>query len=438
MSAPRVLALCAGYGGLETALQWALDARTVVFAEKDPFAAAVFTAHHVGVPNLGDISTLTGSDWQRVRDTFAPDVLAAGFPCQDISNAGKRVGIGGKRSGVWKHVAAAVRVLRPRLVFLENVAAILSRGLDVVAADLAQAGYDARWTCLRAGDPAVGAPHPRDRWFCIAYPAAEDADLAAWRQRWTPAPRQAESRRPRPDAGGRGLLPAPGSTLAGGVRLLPTPAARDWKSGASNLLGTNSRPLNELVVNLLPTPIVADARGTANYRPDGTPYGDGYGMTLTDATRLLPPSPPAPGTGNAPALLPTPKASDGPHGGPNQRDTQGHYYLPGQAVRLDRRWVATDGTDYGPAIHRWEHITGHLAPCPTEPGARGNRRLNPAFAEWMMGLAPGHVTALGLPRKEDLRVIGNGAVSRHAHHAYGLLLGATTAATADTSTEAAA
>ncbi|MGW2366351.1 hypothetical protein ACWCZ5_12305 [Streptomyces sp. NPDC001667] len=154
------------------------------------------------------------------------------------------------------------------------------------------------------------------------------------------------------------------------MRLLPTPAARDWKSGASNLLGTNSRPLPEVVVNLLPTP----------------------------------------------------KATDGPHGGPNQRDTSGRFYLPGQAVRLDPRWVATDGTDYGPAIRRWEQITGHPAPCPTEPGTRGNRRLSPAFAEWMMGLPPGHVTGRGLPRTEELRALGNGAVSRHAHHAYGLLL----------------
>lgn len=223
------------------------------------------------------------------------------------------------------------------------------------------------------------------------------------------------------------------------MNLLPTPAARDWKSGASNLLGTNSRPLNEVVVNLLPTPVVVDARGTANFRPDGTPYGSGCGMTPTDAARLLLPTSPASGTGAVPALLPTPKASDGPHGGPNQRDTQGRYYLPGQAVRLDERWVATDGTDYGPAVRRWERVTGHPAPCPTEPGTRGNRRLNAAFAEWMMGLAPGYVTGLGLPRKEELRTIGNGAVSRHAHHAYGLLLQVpATAAGADSATEAAA
>jgi hypothetical protein len=79
-----------------------------------------------------------------------------------------------------------------------------------------------------------------------------------------------------------------GPTLADEVEhLLPTPAARDWKSGESNLMDRNARPLNEVVVNLLPTPTVADSRDTANYRPDGTPYGSGNGMTLTDAGRLL-------------------------------------------------------------------------------------------------------------------------------------------------------
>ncbi|QCX74926.1 Modification methylase HhaI [Streptomyces sp. YIM 121038] len=337
---PRIVALCAGYGGLETAIRAGIGGRVAAYAENDPHAAAVFAAHHPAVPNLGDI---TAMDWHQVRDQYAPDVISAGFPCRNISNAGRRDGINGQWSRVWKNVAQAVGYLRPRLVFLENVAALRSRGLDVVAQDLAALGYDARWTCLRAGDPETGAPHERDRWFALAYPAAEDPHGAAWGQ-WRPAAAgEAEGGRARADAGGRGGLPA-----------------------------------------------------------------------AAPARRLR--------------LLPTPKASDGPHGGPNQRDTSGRYYLPGQAVRLDERWVATDGTDYGPAIRRWEHLTGRAAPCPTEPGARGNRRLSPAFAEWMMGLPAGWVTAVpGIPRKEQLRIIGNGVVPQQAHHAYGLLLGATAA-----------
>ena len=89
-----------------------------------------------GIPNLGDIRVV---DWHRVEPV---DVLTAGFPCQDISNAGWRAGITGTHSSVWTCVADAVRVLRPQLLFVENVAALVRRGFDVVHRDLAQVGYD--------------------------------------------------------------------------------------------------------------------------------------------------------------------------------------------------------------------------------------------------------------------------------------------------------
>ncbi|MFB7185189.1 DNA cytosine methyltransferase [Streptomyces sp. NPDC056230] len=133
-------------------------------ADSDPSKSAILTKRFPGVPNLGDISQV---DWSSL--TGQVDILTAGFPCQDISNAGKRVGIKGERSGVWKHVAEAIRILRPRYVFLENVGAIRSRGLDVVLGDLAACGYDAEWASYRASD--IGAPHHRDRWFCVAAPA---------------------------------------------------------------------------------------------------------------------------------------------------------------------------------------------------------------------------------------------------------------------------
>lgn len=74
-------------------------------------------------------------------------------------------------------------------------------------------------------------------------------------------------------------------------------------------------------------------------------------------------------------------------------------------------WVGTNGVDYGPAIRRWEAVVGRPAPEPTEPGNRGNRRLSPAFGEWMMGVPEGHVTDVpGLSREDQLRAIGNGVV----------------------------
>ncbi|MFE9991436.1 DNA cytosine methyltransferase [Streptomyces sp. NPDC005381] len=331
-SPPTIVALCAGYGGLEAAIRAGIGGQVAAYAENDPYAATVYAARHPGVPNLGDI---TAVDWRQVRE-YRPTVVAAGFPCRNISNAGRKDGIHGQWSRVWKNVAQAVGVLRPRLVFLENVAALRSRGLDVVAADLAAIGYDVRWTCVRAGDPETGAPHERDRWFAVAHPADADPHHLGRHRRPRNQP-QAQRR----DEPAHRSNPAAGHPGEPGVLSL-VPTARDWRSGASNLMDRNARPLNEFVVNRLP---------------------------------------------------------------------------------YSGSWVSTDGIDYGPAIRRWEQITGRLAPCPTEPGTRGNRRLSPVFTEWLMGLPDGWVTAVpGIPRKEQLRILGNGVVPRQAHHAYGLLL----------------
>jgi DNA (cytosine-5)-methyltransferase 1 len=95
------------------------------------------------------------------------DCIHAGFPCQDISHAGKQAGVGtDTRSGLYREVLRIADVVRPQCLYLENVAAILSGGLGTVLGDLAARGYDCRWTCLRAAD--LGAPHGRDRWWCLA------------------------------------------------------------------------------------------------------------------------------------------------------------------------------------------------------------------------------------------------------------------------------
>lgn len=170
---PRILALCAGYGGLEDAITAVIGGAVVAYAETHPAAARVLAVRHPRMPNIGDI---TAADWHGVMEEHMPDVIGAGFPCQDISVAGHGEGISGERSGIWKNVAEAVGIVRPRLVFLENVAVIRGRGLDVVAGDLAAHGYDLRWTCLRADK--VGGPHQRNRWFGLARPA-ENANGAA-------------------------------------------------------------------------------------------------------------------------------------------------------------------------------------------------------------------------------------------------------------------
>jgi DNA (cytosine-5)-methyltransferase 1 len=168
----RAGSLCTGYGGLDMAVTAVLDAEVAWYAETDPHAAAVLAARWPGPPNLGDITAL---DWAAVPSV---DLITAGWPCQDISYAGPGTGITkGTRSGLWLHIADGLRQLRPSYVFLENVAALRTRGLAKVLGDLAALGYDTQWTSLRASD--AGACHRRDRMFIFAARPGAAAGLAA-------------------------------------------------------------------------------------------------------------------------------------------------------------------------------------------------------------------------------------------------------------------
>ena len=164
--------LCTGYGGLDIAVTSVLDAEVAWYAENDPHAAAVLAARWPGLRNLGDITTL---DWATVPPV---DLITAGWPCQDISYAGPGTGITkGTRSGLWLHIADGLRQLRPAYVFLENVAALRTRGLGTALASLAEIGYDTQWTSLRACD--IGSCHRRDRMFILATRPGTAARLAA-------------------------------------------------------------------------------------------------------------------------------------------------------------------------------------------------------------------------------------------------------------------
>ena len=117
-------------------------------------------------PIWDDVATLDGNPW---RGTV--DVLCGGFPCQDISSAGKGAGITGERSGLWKEYARLIGEMRPRFVFAENSPNLRTRGLVTVLKDIASMGYDAKWCVLGAGD--IKAPHQRKRMWVLAYPHSE-------------------------------------------------------------------------------------------------------------------------------------------------------------------------------------------------------------------------------------------------------------------------
>lgn len=158
----KAAALCAGYGGLEMGLAMAgVDIELAWCAEIDNNAAAVMAARHPSAPNLGDLTQIT--------DPPAVDIVTAGFPCQPVSMAGNRKGIHDERWLIEDVCQIASRAGAHWLI-LENVAGLLSANdgdaMARVVSALAQNGFDAEWTCVRASD--VGAPHGRLRWFCVA------------------------------------------------------------------------------------------------------------------------------------------------------------------------------------------------------------------------------------------------------------------------------
>lgn len=334
----RTGSLFTGYCGLDRAAHAVFGGELAWVSDNHPSAVKLLAHRLPQVPNLGDITAI---DWNQVEPV---DLITAGFPCQDISPAGKRAGIEGARSGLWSHVVDAVRVLRPRHVVLENVSALLVRGLDRVVADLAAIGYDLRWTCVRAAD--VGAPHRRDRWF--GYATAQDTDRTAGGERRLAAPGQAQGGRAWADAGGRGGAPA------------------------------------------------------------ASPEGHGRNERGSEPAGLLGGSDVAIGGGEA--------AADANRGGLREQPVA-ECGSGGKTVAVESG-SQLDWGQFGPAIHRWEHVLGRPAPEPTQAGRGDSRVLSPRFVKWMQGVEPGWVTDVpGLSRSDMLRLLGNGVVSQQGEAA---------------------
>jgi DNA (cytosine-5)-methyltransferase 1 len=184
----NVLDLFSGIGGFSLGLERA-GMRTIAFCESDPYCQRVLRKHWPDVPIYDDVRTLRFDQGRLVANADAGheltqeeicpgrqsiDLICGGFPCQDISVAGKGAGIEGARSGLWTEFARIIGEVRPRYVIVENVAALLGRGIERVLGDLAALGFDAEWHCIPAS--AVGAPHRRDRIWIVAYAASAGAD----------------------------------------------------------------------------------------------------------------------------------------------------------------------------------------------------------------------------------------------------------------------
>ena len=403
MTAPLIGELFAGYGGLGMAVQQVYGGDLAWYSEFDDAPSRIMAHHHPGVPNYGDVTQI---DWATVPPV---DILTGGFPCQDVSVAGRRAGMtDGTRSGLWSHMAHAIDVLRPGLVVIENVGGLFSaeatsvmeshplclgdggtgsdtvllRAIDAVLSTLSELGYDAEWMALRAAD--VGAPHGRLRVFITGHPAE--------------------------DTSGGG---------SGGWAQGPEPARGDDAPVGSDPRGDRGRDH----LRLMPTPRALDATGVRGVTENRTTEANARaGLTLTDVAKLLP----------------TPRATDGTKVGPNQRGSAGDLMLPSAVSQLiptpsvadamgghERRGgargdelllkgLAKEGHldrfgPYAPVIERWEAVLGRPAPDPTEQG-KTRPRLASRFVEWLMGLDDGHVTGVGLTRNQELKALGNGVV----------------------------
>lgn len=155
--------ICSGIGGLDLAVEEVTGASPAWFCETDAGCRKILATHWPGVPIYGDIKT---TDWSTVEPV---DIISAGYPCQPFSQAGRKRGEEDPRH-LWPTVFDTLRLLRPRYLICENVAAHLKRGFSQVLVDLASAGYDAEWAVIRASD--VGAAHKRARLFFVAADAS--------------------------------------------------------------------------------------------------------------------------------------------------------------------------------------------------------------------------------------------------------------------------
>lgn len=245
MPKPTFISLFAGIGGLDLGLERA-GWECIAQVEIDPYCRAVLAKHWPHVARFEDVRDFTG------REVKRPDLICGGFPCQDISNAGRRAGIGGKRSGLWAEFHRIIREVRPQFVFVENVSALLGRGLGTVLGNLAEVGYDAEWHCIPAS--AVNAPHLRDRIWIVAYPGCVGSErdgglgLLGWEARAGKGGKE-ERQRIRDASGGSGSLVSNAATqrlskTRGDKRKRPTERAECSGAGISDSTRQSARSAN--------------------------------------------------------------------------------------------------------------------------------------------------------------------------------------------------
>lgn len=199
--------LFSGIGGFSLASRWTGQITTVQFVEIDTYCRKALEKNFPDVPIHDDIRTFRARKYRG-----AVDLLCGGFPCQDISIAGKGKGLAGEKSGLWREMRRVINAARPRFCLIENVPAIRTRGIDRVLADLEKIGYSAEPFVVGAGD--IGATHSRQRVWIVAIRAGENPQLGdasrAGAGEGEPLPFRGESGRADSPSQGMGFPPARG------------------------------------------------------------------------------------------------------------------------------------------------------------------------------------------------------------------------------------
>lgn len=245
----KIGSLFSGIGGLELGLELAGVGHTAWQVEQDEFCRAVLKKHWPAAAQYQDVREVGASNLERV------EVVCGGFPCQDISQAGKGAGLGGARSGLYFEYLRVIQEISPRFVVIENVAALLRRGLDVVLSTLDESGYDASWSTIRASD--VGARHRRDRLFVVAWKRTVVDD-----SRFGSGERAAENLG---EASGSGWTQAGGAAVVGaGRKAMADASPRGIRRGSAS--GEARQPAQRGA-------ILADADGEQRGRQGHEPVG---------------------------------------------------------------------------------------------------------------------------------------------------------------------
>ncbi len=405
----KVGSFCTGYGGLDLAVEQYYNAELSWVSEIDNNCNKLLEKRF-NKPNLGD---LTSVNWEDVEPV---DIICAGFPCQPFSDAGSKKGDKDERA-IFPLVAESIGVLRPRYVFLENVAGITTTrnggGLDVVGL-LTQMGYDCRWGIIRASD--IGACHQRARWFCVA--SDPNSDREGGGQTGTVREQGNNERqinKVRPDRSSS--LPENSNDRGSSER--QTGTVQGTSGGQDQFQGERRQDGGDTVRPSGSSEILRDT----NQLHDDLPESGGSTSTDSDNERC---------EERNSATIPiqeTVAETAGSGDSATNSDSRGLQELRtehGLGETSEQPPVEPSGNDddssewgqFEEGIRRWEFVTGRTAPRPTD-----ERGLNPSFVEWMMGVPENHVCNQGLSRTAELKMLGNGIVPQQCALALCVLLG---------------